>query len=63
MMNRLERGLIAEKYSRDDFSADAIESRFTCGSWDERDTRYIVALLRRLEAQKVAKSRGGELER
>ena len=34
-----------------DYSASAIEKRFANGSWDEYDTRYIVAKLRQMEME------------
>lgn len=40
-----------EKYSREDFSADAIAWRFSCGSWDNRDVDFIIKKLRELERE------------
>jgi hypothetical protein len=36
-------------YEQDNFSSDAIASRFNCGSWNDRDVKYIVTKLRNLE--------------
>jgi hypothetical protein len=33
-------------FAKDDLSPDAIEHRFNCGSWNEKDVRHIIKELR-----------------
>jgi hypothetical protein len=37
------------KFALDDFSADAIEHRFGCGSWTSADVRVCIAAIRTCE--------------